>query len=225
MIQALKEHVGNAESRAMDAMSLFGERRGIDWLTYNPLRMRFFHRYAARDAAAVVQSLEIAVPAATRYADVGSGSGAFAAEAIRRGHPTVACERSAVGRWFAKRQGVTCTSFDLTRDPAALLPDAIDLAYSFEVAEHLPPDLGDQLVRFMAQTGAPTIVFSAAQPGQGGTGHINEQPPAYWRERFAASGYPLEAERTEVLRASFAANGVIGAWFADNAMVFARMPT
>jgi hypothetical protein len=33
------------------------------------------------------------------------------------------------------------------------------------------------------------VVFSAAIPRQGGTGHINEQPQSYWARRFARNGY------------------------------------
>ena len=35
---------------------------------------------------------------------------------------------------------------------------------------------------------APVVVFSAATPGQTGTGHINEQWPVYWQSAFHEHG-------------------------------------
>jgi len=35
------------------------------------------------------------------------------------------------------------------------------------------------------------VAFSAAIPGQGGVGHVNEQWPDYWEALFAAKGYVL----------------------------------
>ena len=207
----------------MNTLSDFGEKHGVEWLTYNPLRMRFYHRYAKRDAPAVIAAFEAVVPEARRYADIGAGSGAYAAEAVRRGHPTMACEHSAAGRLIARRQGVRSVGFDLTKSaPASLGQRDVDLTYCLEVAEHLPPSLGDALVDFMATLRAPTIVFSAAQPGQGGTGHIDEQPPEYWAERFEGRGYGLSRRQTEALRASLRTRGVSGEWLTRNVLVLRR---
>jgi len=53
-----------------------------------------------------------------------------------------------------------------------------DLAVSLEVAEHLPPEAADGFVSLLASL-APVVAFSAAIPGQGGTGHRNERWPDY----------------------------------------------
>ena len=63
-----------------------------------------------------------------------------------------------------------------------------DLAMSVEVAEHLQPASAEVFVASLAKL-APAIVFSAAIPGQGGTGHINEQWPGYWANLFAHHHY------------------------------------
>jgi hypothetical protein len=63
-----------------------------------------------------------------------------------------------------------------------------DLVVCLEVAEHLPPEAAPVLVDTLCRHGK-RILFSAAPPGQGGTGHLNEQPPAYWAELFARHGY------------------------------------
>jgi hypothetical protein len=57
-----------------------------------------------------------------------------------------------------------------------------------EVAEHLPASGAPSFVADLARL-APVVAFSAAIPGQGGEGHVNEQWPEYWERLFAASGY------------------------------------
>ena len=70
--------------------------------------------------------------------DVGAGSGATAAQAARTGKRVQACEKSRAGRLFARMQGVHSVPFDLRDDPPAQVDGPVDLAYCFEVAEHLP---------------------------------------------------------------------------------------
>jgi len=220
-IETIKARIGPLEHRLMNAMSDYGERRGIDWLTYNPLRMRQFHRYAARDAPGAMRAFSSVFPEARSFVDVGCGSGAYGAEAIRQGHHAIGCERSRVGRLLARRQGLACVPFDLSREPPAEIDRSFDLAYTFEVAEHLPAPLGDRLVSFIAKL-APTVVFSAATPGQGGTGHVNEQPPGYWHERLASAGQRHDPDASERLRAAFASEGVEGVWLLENVNVYRR---
>jgi hypothetical protein len=108
--------------------------------------------------------------------------------------------------------------FDLEREPPSDLSGPFDIAYSFEVAEHVPPPLGDALVRYLA-TLAPVVAFTAARPGQGGIGHVNEQAREYWIERFASRGMAYDEGTTAGLHAGFLSRGV-GAWLADNVSVF-----
>jgi SAM-dependent methyltransferase len=196
-----------------------GEARGWDWLTYHPLQIQAYHQLARAEAPAVVDALLDVFPRHQRYVDVGAGTGAFAAELIRRGRSVVACERSRTGRLYANRQGVPCVSFDLRRDPPALLDGPFELAYCFEVAEHLEPPLGDELVGFLARI-APVIVFTAAVPGQGGVGHVNEQPPKYWSRRFSAHGLRADTRLATSLSSAMARRGAQLPWFTGNIMVF-----
>jgi len=75
---------------------------------------------------------------------------------------------------------------DLRRPTA--LGRTFDLALCLEVAEHLPPAAGPELIRYLISV-APAVLFSAAIPGQGGTGHVNEQWQEHWRALFAAESY------------------------------------
>lgn len=64
------------------------------------------------------------------------------------------------------------------------------LVLCLEMAEHVSPASGDRLVAELCRVGA-AVLWSAAIPGQGGDGHVNEQPPAYWNERFNRHGWFL----------------------------------
>ncbi len=70
-----------------------------------------------------------------------------------------------------------------------------DLAISVEVAEHLPSTSADGFIATITRA-APVVLFSAAIPYQGGTGHVNEQWPSYWKAKFAAHGFvPVDVLR------------------------------
>jgi SAM-dependent methyltransferase len=79
-------------------------------------------------------------------------------------------------------------SRDLTRP--IRLERGFDLAMSLEVAEHLDAGCAADLVASLVAL-APVVLFSAAIPGQGGTHHVNEQWPEYWRELFRRHGYEI----------------------------------
>jgi len=200
-------------------LSSLGERMGMGSLMYNPVQMLIYHRYAVSEAEGVIRSFEGVFPDARTYVDVGCGSGAYAAEAVRRGHPTLGLERSRAGRLMARRQGVHCEGFDLRGYVPGAHAASFDLAYCFEVAEHLPAELGDSLVDAICGL-APKVVFSAAPPGQGGVGHINEQPAEYWHARFSAKGFHHEGSASAALRESFERNGVWAPWLKSNTAVY-----
>lgn len=63
-----------------------------------------------------------------------------------------------------------------------------DLAICIEVVEHLDDSLAMGLMDSLTK-GSDIILFSAAVPGQGGTGHINEQLQSYWAREFGVRGY------------------------------------
>ena len=199
-----------------------GARRGISWLEYNPLVFAYYHEKAVADAPVVIESFERLFPAASSYYDVGAGTAAYAALARRRGHRVLACEYSRSGRLAARLQGVPCTALDLALDPPADTGGAtFDLAYCFEVAEHVPESLADRLVGHLAAS-APAVVLTAAHPGQGGTGHVNEQPKEYWIERFRAHGMGHRADFATRLSDVWRAAPVWSWWLPENVMVFER---
>jgi hypothetical protein len=90
-----------------------------------------------------------------------------------------------------------------------------DLAQSLEVAEHLPPSRARSFVGDLTAH-APAVLFSAAQPGQGGEHHINEQPAEYWRRLFAEHDHVA----IDCLRPLLARDGGVPAWYRYNLVLY-----
>lgn len=96
-----------------------------------------------------------------------------------------------------------------------------DLSLSLEVGEHMPENLARDYVAAIA-TCADQVVFSAAQPGQGGDGHINCQPPKYWEAIFREMGYrPSPTDRMLIVADAIKSNKFMG-WFVSNVQVFRK---
>lgn len=70
------------------------------------------------------------------------------------------------------------------------LPEGVrfDLAVCLEVAEHIDEASGEILLDNLVKA-SDVVLFSAAIPLQGGTGHINEQWQSYWIHKFELRNY------------------------------------
>ena len=138
---------------------------------------------SARSAAVVAPVVQDLVQARS-ILDVGGGEGWWASAFSRLGATSVSIEN---GPLPPSAPGVTCVEHDLRR-PIGREVGAPDLVLCLEVAEHLEPAVGSRLEGELCSL-APAVLFSAAVPGQGGVGHVNEQWPAYWVERFESHGF------------------------------------
>jgi SAM-dependent methyltransferase len=95
------------------------------------------------------------------------------------------------------------------------LPDRFDLAACLEVAEHLREASSETLVDLLCSA-ADIVLFSAAIPGQGGKGHLNEQYPSYWATRFATRGFvPID-----ILHPIVWTDSALFPWFRQNLLIF-----
>lgn len=124
------------------------------------------------------------------------------------------------GEWIAAAETLVDKSririADLATAPPTFAKD-FDLALSIEVAEHLPEASADRFVASIVSA-ADHVVFSAAIPGQGGLGHVNEQPLPYWVEKFWARRYvPLEPIRPYVVD-----DPAVVWWLRQNIVMFVR---
>lgn len=168
---------------------------------------------SARRVVPVVIS-QLGLP--TRVIDLGGGTGAWCRAFRECGVANVTCIdhprtlRSELH--VAREEFLEC---DL--NAGLPLPIACDLAVSLEVAEHLPPELGPGIVRFLTAC-ASTVLFSAAIPGQPGHVHINERPARYWRELFGACGF----EARDIIRPRIICDETVPYWYRQNMLIFAR---
>ena len=200
------------------ALTATGERFGVSALVYHRGVMRLYDTFAQRNAPGFSRRL-VSVCGIGRYLDVGAGTGRYT-EALRElGVDADGCEHSSVGRRQARTRGLAIAGLDLACEPIQA-PDIrdYDVALCIEVAEHVPEATGDRLVNYLSL--APTVVFTAAPPGQGGTGHVNEQPRAYWERRFANCGQMPQHELEAAFRDT--AGDVPERYLLDNLMIFRR---
>jgi hypothetical protein len=94
------------------------------------------------------------------------------------------------------------------------------LVICVEVAEHLPPERASSLVDELCALG-DLVLFSAAVPGQGGIGHINERWPDYWSAHFARNGFAC----FDNLRPRLWDEPRVEVWYLQNVFFFARHGT
>lgn len=92
-----------------------------------------------------------------------------------------------------------------------------DLVVSIEVAEHLPPSAAEMFIASLARHG-DVVMFSAALPYQGGTGHVNEQWPSYWAGLFRRNGY----RAYDAIRPVIWGDRQVAWWYCQNTIVFAN---
>lgn len=210
------DNLGRYPEEISRRLIALGERRDINWLVYNPIEFARYFIYAHSTRDAVADAVIRTVPEAQSFVDVGGGTGTYAAALKKRGRRVTACEKSPIGRLASLVQGVRSRPFDLASD--VKLPDA-DVAMCFEVAEHVPASLGDNLIAVLARY--PLVLFTAAHPGQTGLGHINEQPMDYWLTRFASHGMTKDDARSEQIVTAFR-DLEAPWWLVENAVVLER---
>jgi SAM-dependent methyltransferase len=190
-----------------------------DRLLYRSGYFRMVDATSARSAGAMAESI-VAAFAPARVIDYGCGTGSLLAALRARGVGVAGTEHSGVARRMSAAKGLDPLPLDLRSPPKQPPLGTADVAVSFEVAEHLPATAADGLVGLLAAT-APIVVFGAATPGQGGRGHVNEQPHDYWIAKFKSRGMDWDRPRSHAFRDSWRAAGV-DFWYADNALVFRR---
>lgn len=167
---------------------------------------------AASAAACVPLILEVTRPRSV--VDVGCGRGAWLAEFIRHGvDDALGMDGSYVRREELLIPPACFRPADLSVEVP--IPRRFDLAVCLEVAEHLPPGCAGGLVDALTRL-APVVVFSAAVPGQGGDGHINERWPAFWAGLFEQRGYGW----ADPFRPQWWDHPRVDWWYAQNTLLF-----
>jgi len=79
-------------------------------------------------------------------------------------------------------------------------PAPVRMVTSFEVGEHIHESAHatfcDTLTESLDKSPGAMLVFSAARPGQGGTGHIACRPAEYWHNQFILRGLSYNSDAT-----------------------------
>lgn len=99
-----------------------------------------------------------------------------------------------------------------------------DMVISVETAEHIANEkhevFCDSIAEHVASGGL--LIFTAAQPGQQGDGHIGCQPAPYWRQKFHDRGLNWHQDYTTFLTLIWSNIGSPTFWLASNCQVFKR---
>lgn len=188
-------------------------------MTFSPDLYEIIRRGCQESAARVVpRVMELLSPSSV--IDVGGGEGWWARAFFDAGCGKVLLVDSSVEEpgWERSEGERTYTATNLDLEAELITNDLsrFDLAVCLEVAEHVTPDAGDRLVRVLVDA-ARSVLFSAAIPGQGGSGHVNEQWPGYWVDRFAAAGLAC----SDALRWEIWDDDRVEPWYRQNLLLFA----
>ncbi len=179
---------------------------------------RFFagQRAGSDRSAQRIVSLVMRQVAPASVVDVGCGVGAWLAAFEREGvGDLVGLDGGYVPRDMLQIAQDRFIAADLKSPPD--LGRTFDLALSLEVAEHLPEQAAEGFVATLCGL-APVVLFSAAVPLQGGTGHVNERPQSYWAERFESRGYAaIDAIRPEIWN-----DDAVRFWYRQNTLLYAN---
>jgi hypothetical protein len=85
-----------------------------------------------------------------------------------------------------------------------------------EVAEHLRASRAEGLVKMLCGL-SDRVLFSAAIPFQGGTGHVNEQWQSYWARLFRRNGFAAARNQPNIRE-----NRDVEIWYRNNLILYER---
>ena len=142
--------------------------------------------------------------------DIGCGPGMYVEEILKRNISAIGIE---VSDKIQKSYVLNKSLFDMH--------ETADVVLCMEVAEHLPEEKADDIVKKVVESTESILIWTAAIPGQGGVGHINCQPKEYWREKFEKEGLIYTDILTQKCR-NFALKGIHMGWFVNNVQIFIK---
>jgi SAM-dependent methyltransferase len=181
-----------------------------------PYSGRFFRerQNGARSSARVVVPLVLAATGARSVVDVGCGVGTWLAVFRELGTERIlGVDGDYVDPAQLEIPADHFLAHDL-REPLHL-DERFDLAVCLEVAEHLPAAAATRLVADLTGL-APVVLFSAAIPGQGGTGHVGERWQDEWAELFAEREY----DPVDLVRPAIWEDPAVDEWYAQNMLLY-----
>ncbi len=149
--------------------------------------------------------------------DIGCGEGLFLNALYKRNVQVIGSDISEAAIKLAPKDFIVFQS-DATKP--IRYNKTFDLCLCIEIAEHIPNKYSKTLVE-NATLASDTVFFTAAPPGQGGVGHINEQPPEFWIRLFEAQGFTHQTDLSTQLRHRMKDQRVLEFLY-KNVMIFTR---
>lgn len=172
------------------------------------------HREGSGQSADVVIAHLLSLISVKSACDVGCGLGEWLRALRERGvAELLGIDGDHVPREMQRIPPADFLAHDLTKP--LVLERRFDLVLSLEVAEHLPAECSETFVESLTKL-SDVVLFSAAIPGQGGTGHINEQWQDYWAKLFAACGY----QAIDCIRPLIWMDQRVEFWYRQNTIVY-----
>jgi SAM-dependent methyltransferase len=186
--EKIYEHLHNVHAKELDARE------------YSNTRL-------ARDAMTLLEPQKVI--------DVGCGIGLLMEQLSNAGANVIGIE----GPWLQSDKMVCPSDRYLTYDLENSLPDLgrYDLCCCIEVAEHLSKKRAESFVDDLCGL-SDAVLFSAAIPGQGGHGHLNERWQEYWCRLFEGQGFLTY----DPIRMGFLRDPKILPWFQQNVLLFLK---
>lgn len=153
------------------------------------------------------------------FMDVGCGTGVMVRTAQKLGVRAYGLDQLVEAEWG---EGFHCVNLVDKFN----LENPVDIVTCFEVAEHIHESAHatfcDTLTFNLKEGAEHHLIFSAARPGQAGTGHVACRPAEYWHNEFLLRGLHYNAYLTLHLAHIFSNINSPLNYFWDNLMVFSR---
>ena len=156
----------------------------------------------------------------THVLDVGCGSGQWLDEYRKHNIKTKGVEGS-VNAWdvMSEETKEVVTKWDL-RDTMEEEDYTIDLAQSFEVAEHIEEDYADIFLHNLLKDDPDIVLLTAAPIGQHGFKHVNCQEREYWMTKMKNMGWLFSQDLLHTV-IEWGTPKKCPFWWVNNLMVFA----
>jgi cyclopropane fatty-acyl-phospholipid synthase-like methyltransferase len=154
------------------------------------------------------------------YLDIGCGTGAMVNAARKLGVEAFGVDQLVDDTWPTYFHHHNLVDY-------FKLPEPVELVTCWEVGEHLHPSAHATLCDTICdnlKSGGNYLLFSAARPGQGGTGHIESscRPAEYWHEQFILRGLTYHGHLTMNMALLFSNINTPLNYFWDNGFVFEK---
>jgi len=151
--------------------------------------------------------------------DFGCGTGDILRPFEKRGIPICGIDGSKANQRHAKIEQHNFQLFDLRN--TYKVERAYDIAFCFEVAEHIEEKCTFTLIKSLTEV-SPLIIFSAS-PSSAGVDHCNVHPYEWWIDTFRNFSFEIDRDLTHRLKQEMYASAV-DSWYIENVMVFKRSP-